>query len=68
MSGSLHLRVIDRPALQELVAAMARLSGRQRNEICRLGRQAKAARAPRLRRLAREAKAEAKRLAGGAGP
>jgi hypothetical protein len=63
MSGPLHLVVRDRPALKELVAAMARLSRRQRNEIARMGRKAKAAKVPRIRRLTREANAEAKRLA-----
>ena len=54
----------ERPALGNLITAMGRLSRRQRNEIARLGRRAKVAKHPRLRRLAREAKAEAKRLAG----
>jgi hypothetical protein len=67
MIAHLHLEVRDRPALKQLVAAMARLSRRQRNEIARMGRRAKAAKQPRLRRLASEAKAEAKRLAGGEG-
>jgi hypothetical protein len=53
-----------RPAWFVLVAAMEKLSRPKRNEIARLGRKAKAAKHPRLRRLAREAKAEAKRLAG----
>jgi hypothetical protein len=52
-----------RPALKELVAAMAKLSRRQHLEIAMLGRRAKAAKAPRTRRLTREANAEAKRLA-----
>jgi hypothetical protein len=43
---------------------MERLSRPKRNEIARMGRRAKAAKHPRLRRLASEAKAEAKRLAG----
>jgi hypothetical protein len=54
----------ERPALGNLIAAMGKLSRCQRNEIARMGRRAKAAKRPRLRRLAREAKAEAKRLAG----
>jgi hypothetical protein len=54
----------ERPALGNLIAAMGKLSRRQRNEIARMGRRARAAKVPRLRRLAREAKAEAKRLAG----
>jgi hypothetical protein len=67
MIAHLHLAVPDRPALKQLVAAMARLSRRQRNEIARMGRKAKAAKAPRVRRLTREALAEAKRLADGDG-
>jgi len=43
---------------------MERLSRRQRLEVAVMGRRAKAAKAPRLRRLAREARAEAERLAG----
>jgi hypothetical protein len=54
----------ERPALGNLIAAMGKLSRRQRNEIARKGGRARAAKVPRLRRLAREAKAEAKRLAG----
>jgi hypothetical protein len=64
MSGPLYLVANERPALTNLIAAMAKLSRPKRNEIARLGRRAKAAKVPRLRRLAREAKAEAKRLAG----
>jgi hypothetical protein len=52
-----------RPALASLIAAMGKLSRRQRNEIARMGRRAKAAKVPRIRRLTREATAEAKRLA-----
>jgi hypothetical protein len=63
MFEHLHLEVRDRPALKDLVAAMARLSRRQRNEIARMGRRAKAAKTERIRRLTREATAEAKRLA-----
>jgi hypothetical protein len=44
----------SRPALATLIGAM---------EIARLDRRAKAAKHPRLRRLAREATAEARRLA-----
>jgi hypothetical protein len=62
MIGPLHLEMRDRPALKELVAAMEKLSRRQRNEIARIGRRAKAAKQPRLRRLACETKAEAKRF------
>ena len=53
----------ERPALGNLIAAMGKLSRRQRNEIACMGRRAKAAKAPRIRRLTREANAEAKRLA-----
>lgn len=53
----------ERPALACLVKAMARLARAKRLEIIRLDRRAQAARAPRLRQLARQAKAEAKRLA-----
>jgi hypothetical protein len=56
-----------RPALFVLIAVMGKLSGPKRNEIARLGRRAKAAKHPRLRRLAREVRAEAKRLAAEAG-
>jgi hypothetical protein len=52
----------ERPALAVLIAAMTKLSRRQRCEIAVLDRKAPAARQPRLRRLAREARAEAKRL------
>jgi hypothetical protein len=53
-----------RPAWFTLVSAMEKLPRYQRIEIALLDRRAKAARHPRLRRLAREARAEAKRLAG----
>ena len=52
-----------RPALATLIGAMAKLPRRQRIEIAERGRRAKAAKAPRIRRLCREAVAEAKRLA-----
>jgi hypothetical protein len=54
----------DRPALALLIKAMERLSRPRRVEVVRLGRRARAAKTPRIRRLAREAKAEAKRLVG----
>jgi hypothetical protein len=63
MFEHLHLEVRDRPALASLIAALEKLSHPKRNEIARIGRRAKAAKAPRLRRLCREANAEAKRLA-----
>jgi hypothetical protein len=53
----------SRPALSILIAAMGKLSRPQRNEICCMGRKAKAAKVPRLRRLARAAAAEARSLA-----
>jgi hypothetical protein len=53
----------QRPALATLIAAMGKLSRRQRNEIAHLGRRAKAAKAPRIRRLTRAVTAEARRLA-----
>jgi hypothetical protein len=52
----------DRPALATLIGAMERLPRYQRLEIALLDRRAKAAKVPRLRRLAREAAAEARRL------
>jgi hypothetical protein len=65
MIAHLHLEVTDRPALKQLIGALEKLSRPKRLEVVRLGRRARAARHPRLRRLAREAKAEAKRLADG---
>jgi hypothetical protein len=64
MLATYNIRSEPRPALATLIAAMEKLSRRQRCEIARMGRRAKAAKHPRLRRLASEAKAEAKRLAG----
>ena len=52
-----------RPALGNLIAAMGKLSRPQRNEIACMGRKARAAKVPRIRRLTREAAAEARRLA-----
>ena len=66
MIAHLHLEVEERPALGSLIGAMAKLSRPRRNEIARMGRRARAAKVPRIRRLTREAVAEAKRLAGGA--
>jgi hypothetical protein len=63
MIGQLHFEVRERPALALLIRAMERLSRPQRVEVARVGRRAKAARHPRLRRLASLARAEAKRLA-----
>ena len=59
----IEVHQVDRPALTNLIEVMGKLSRPKRNEIARLGRRARAAKTPRLRRLAREAKAEAKRLA-----
>jgi hypothetical protein len=53
----------SRPALAKLVGAMAQLSRPRRIEIVVLGRKARAAKLPRIRRLTREAAAEARRLA-----
>lgn len=53
----------ERPALAMLIAAMGRLSRRQRLEVARIGRRATAAKTPRIRRLTREVTAEARRLA-----
>jgi hypothetical protein len=65
MRGLQHIPAgCPRPALFVLISAMEKLSRPKRNEIARFGRKARAAKHPRLRRLAREAKAEAKRLAG----
>jgi hypothetical protein len=52
-----------RPALATLIGAMERLPRHKRIEIVRMGRKARAAKAPRIRRLTREAAAEARRLA-----
>jgi hypothetical protein len=56
-----------RPALATLIAAMGKLSRRQRNEIARIGRKARAAKMPRIRRLTRDVTAEVRRLAAEAG-
>jgi hypothetical protein len=53
--------VKERPALAALVLAMTKLSRPKRNEIARMGRKAKAAKASRIRRLCREANAEGRR-------
>jgi hypothetical protein len=63
MRGQHIAAACPRPALATLIGAMERLSRRQRIEIAERGRRAKAAKAPRIRRLCREAVAEAKRLA-----
>jgi hypothetical protein len=57
----IHLAPMDRPALAILIAAMGKLSRPKRLEIARLGRRARAAKHPRIRRLTREANAEARR-------
>ena len=67
MIAQLHLEMGERPALGNLIGAMAKLSRNQRNEIAQMGRRARAAKAPRIRRLTREAVAEARRLAAGEG-
>jgi hypothetical protein len=53
----------ERPALTNLIVAMARLSRIKRNEIARLGRRAAAAKIPKIRQLTRQTVAEARRLA-----
>jgi hypothetical protein len=63
MIAQLHLEVRERPALGNLIGAMGELSRRQRNEIARMGRKAKAAKVPWICRLTWAAVAEAKRLA-----
>jgi hypothetical protein len=63
----IHIAARERPALAVLIASMGKLSRKQRNEIARLGRKAKAAKVPRIRRLTREVTAEARRLAAEAG-
>jgi hypothetical protein len=65
MIAHLHLQVAARPAWGALVIAMERLPRRQRVEIARMGRKARAAKVPRIRRLTWAAMAEAKRIAGG---
>jgi hypothetical protein len=56
----------ERPALKQLISGMERrLSHRQRHEIARMGRRAKAAKALWLRRLTSEAAAEARRQGAG---
>jgi hypothetical protein len=64
MIAPLRLEAVERPALANLIAGMTKLSQRQRNEVARLGRKARAAKLPRIRRLTREAAAEARRLGG----
>ncbi|MDH2343248.1 hypothetical protein [Bradyrhizobium sp. SSUT77] len=59
---SMDLIGYPRPALAKLVCAMEGLPRRQRREIARLGRKARCAKTERLRLLAREASAEARRL------
>ena len=62
MIAPLRLEVRDRPALGNLIAAMGKLSRPQRVEITRMGRKARAAKAPRIRRLTWAVIAEARRL------
>jgi hypothetical protein len=63
MIAHLHLEVAARPAWGALVTAMEKLPHRSRVEIARMGRKARAAKVPRIRRLTWAALAEAKRLA-----
>lgn len=60
--SAIQSAMVPRPALGNLIAAMVRLPRRQRLEIARLGRKAKAAKASRIRRLTREANAELRLL------
>jgi hypothetical protein len=53
----------SRPALATLIGAMEKLPRCRRLEIASKGRRAKAARVPRIRRLAWKAVAEARRVA-----
>jgi hypothetical protein len=55
--------VPSRPAFGSLVAAFERLPRCQRIEVARIGRKARAAKVPRIRRLTWKAVAEARRLA-----
>jgi hypothetical protein len=64
MRGQVIPAGCPRPAWFVLVAALGKLSRPKRIQIVRKGGRAKSA-TPRLRRLAREARAEAKRLAAG---
>jgi hypothetical protein len=52
-----------RPALATLIGAMERLPRKQRVELVHLGRKARAAKVPRIRRLTWRAVVEARRLA-----
>jgi hypothetical protein len=54
--------VPSRPALTSLIREMERLSWRQRDEVARIGRKARAAKVPRIRRLTWRAVAESRRL------
>jgi hypothetical protein len=67
MIAPLRLEAMERPAWGALVSAMEKLPHRSRVEIARMGRKARAAKVPRIRRLTWKAVAEAKRLAGGEG-
>jgi hypothetical protein len=58
----------SRPALTALIGAMEKLPRCQRNEVARVGRKARAAKEPRIRRLTWEAVAESRRLAREAAP
>jgi hypothetical protein len=53
----------NRPALSSLIAAMANLSRVRRVEVACIGRKARAAKVPRIRRLTWRAVVEARRLA-----
>jgi len=56
----------DRPAWSALVTAIEKLPRRSRVEIARMGRKARAAKVPRIRRLTWRAVVEARLLSQGA--
>ena len=62
-----EIAAMERPALAGLILAMQRLSRVQRVEVVRMGPRGTRRPTAADRRLAREAKAEAKRLAAVAG-
>jgi hypothetical protein len=59
----IEVHQVDRPALTNLIEAMGKLSRNKRREILRLGRRARAAKTPRIRKLTRAVTAEVRRLA-----
>lgn len=63
VTSPLVLPTPPRPALGSLIDAMEKLSRHQRCEIARIGRRARAAKEPHIRRLTWATVAEVKRLA-----